>query len=71
MIKLPWKLFTDRPTGCSQCEKDGAKAIEIENAEGKVIFHWGHDTIIEEEFDFRAIIEAVNKVGGKPNAITT
>ena len=59
-LKLPWKMFTDRPPGCAQCEKDGARAIEIENGEGKVIFHWGHDTIIDDEFDLAAIVAIVN-----------
>jgi hypothetical protein len=71
MIKLPWKLFTDRPPGCSQCEKDGAKAIEIENADGKVIFHWGHDTMIDEEFDFEALVQAVNMQEAKSNAVSS
>lgn len=60
-MKTPWKLFTDRPPGCSQCEKDGAMAIEIENAEGKVILHLGHDTVIDEEF-VAAIVSVINNV---------
>lgn len=60
-LKLPWKIFTDRPPGCSQCEKDGVKAIEIENSDGKVILHLGHDTIIEPEFDLDVIIDVLNR----------